>query len=272
MSPLLTIGIKAARRAGAVIMRYRDRLERLEVEKKGRDDFVSEVDRMAEAEIIEIIQTGYPQHRILAEESGETQPARPTADAEPDDLYQWIIDPLDGTTNFLHRHPVFAVSIGVARRGRLEHAVIYDPLRNEMFTASRGQGAHLDERRIHVSGQRQLDSSVIGLGYPRAQATPDSKWQACTQALIQHTHGIRHSGSAVLDLAYVACGRLDGFSHPNLKIWDLAAGVLLVREARGLVADFAGQQDYLENGNIVAANHKIFTSLLHLIHTIDADH
>ncbi len=259
MNPLLNIGIKAARAGGNVIIRYIDRLEGLRIETKGRNDFVSEVDRMAEQAIIEVIQKGYPDHAILAEESGgQYSPQTPTDTT-------WIIDPLDGTTNFLHGHPDFCISIAVQSKNTIEHGVIYDPLRNEIFTASRGQGAQLNGRRIHVSGQTHLSSSLITVGYPNREIQQFENWRKCFNSLLPKVLSIRHTGSAALDLAYVASARTDAFFEPLLKPWDLAAGSLIVREAKGLVADFDGQHDFLESGNIVCANPHIFNELLKLI-------
>ncbi len=265
MNPLVNVGVKAARNAGNIIIRYMDQVDRLAVEKKGRNDFVCEVDQAAEDEIIDVIQRAYPHHRIIAEESGSER-ASAEARANKDEV-EWIIDPLDGTTNFLHGHPDYAVSIGIRCKGRMEHGIIFNPLRNELFTASRGQGAQLDNRRIRVSGQTQLGNSLVTVGYPARDLPHFDVWLKCLDAVVMKSAGIRHTGSAALDLAYVACGRTDAFWEPGLKIWDVAAGSLIVREARGLVADFDGNQDFLENGNIVCANPKIFNKLLFLIKT-----
>ena len=263
MNPLVNVGIKAARNAGNLIIRYMDQVDRLTVEKKGRNDFVSEVDRAAEDEIIEVIQRAYPHHRIIAEESGSE---RASSEARADkDAVEWIIDPLDGTTNFLHGHPDYAVSIGIRCKGKMEHGIIFNPLRNELFTASRGHGAQLDNRRIRVSGQTELANSLVAVGYPARDLPHFDSWVKCLEAVVMQSAGIRHTGSAALDLAYVACGRADAFWEPRLKIWDVAAGSLIVREARGLVADFEGRQNFLESGNIVCANPRIFNQLLFLI-------
>ncbi len=265
MNPLVNTGIRAARNAGSIIIRYMDQVDRLAVEKKGRNDFVSEVDQAAEDEIIDVIQRSYPNHRILAEESGSE---RTSAEAHSNrDEVEWIIDPLDGTTNFLHGYPDYAVSIGIRCQGKMEHGIIFNPLRNELFTASRGQGAQLDNRRIRVSGQTHLENSLVTVGYPARDLPHFELWIKCLDTVVMKSAGIRHTGSAALDLAYVACGRTDAFWEPRLKIWDVAAGSLIVREARGLVADFEGRQNFLENGNIVCANPKIFNELLLLIKT-----
>jgi myo-inositol-1(or 4)-monophosphatase len=262
MHPMLNIAVRAARSAGNVITRNRDRIDQLSIQTKDRNDFVSEVDRQAEREIIHILRKAYPNHGILAEESG----------AQGDDEYQWIIDPLDGTTNFLHGFPHFAVSIGLRHKGRLEQAVIYDPVQQELFTATRGSGAHLNDRRIRVSPRRELDGALLGTGFPfRAQQHLDP-YLDMFRALFPHTAGIRRAGSAALDLAYVAAGRLDGFWEIGLSVWDMAAGVLLIQEAGGLSGDFIGGHDFLKHGNIVAANPKLFPIILKTIrpHVTDA--
>ena len=263
MNPIVNIGIKAARRAGSIIVRHLDRLDQLSVDKKGRNDFVSEVDRMAEEDIIDTIHYLYPNHRILAEESG--QKFSPDSEHQGEDEFEWIIDPLDGTTNFLHGNPNFGVSIGVRHKGRIEHGIIFDPLRDEIFTATRGQGAQLNNRRIRVSGQTSLEKSLISTGYPNIDISRFDNWLKCFRSIMPRVASIRHSGSAALDLAYVACGRTDAFWEPDLQIWDIAAGSLLVREAKGLVADFEAKQDFLENGNIVAANQGIFNELMSIV-------
>ncbi|HUH00017.1 MAG TPA: inositol monophosphatase family protein [Gammaproteobacteria bacterium] len=256
MHPLLNIGVRAARRAGDLIVRHINQLDAIKVDSKGRNDFVSEVDRMAEQDIIRTVQRSYPDHAFLAEESGAS------GDAE----YVWIIDPLDGTTNFLHGFPVFCVSIAVMHRGRLEHGVIFDPLRNELFTASRGTGATVDGRRMRVSDTRLLEKSLVGTGYPYRQ---DLDWLDAYMAMLKDamraTSGVRRPGAAALDLAYVAAGRLDGFWEIGLNIWDVAAGVLMIQECGGLVSDLAGRDGWQQSGNIVTGNPKIHEALLQLI-------
>ena len=256
MQPLLNIGVRAARRAGEIIIRNINRLDSIKISSKGRNDFVSEVDRQAEADIIATIRRSYPDHAFLAEESGQ----------QGDSEFVWIIDPLDGTTNFLHGFPVFAVSIALAQRGRLEQAVVYDPMRQELFTASRGEGAQLDGRRIRVSGQRNLDSALIGTGFPfRGKASWLETYLPMLRAVIASTAGVRRPGAASLDLAYVAAGRLDGFWELGLKPWDMAAGGLLIQEAGGHVSDLSGGGDYLERGDILAGNGRIHQALSQLI-------
>jgi myo-inositol-1(or 4)-monophosphatase len=255
MQPMLNIAIRAARNAGNIIARSVDRLDQLTVTVKSENDFVSEIDRQAEQEIIYTIRKAYPNHAILAEETG----------AHGDDDFVWIIDPLDGTTNFIHGFPQFAVSIGLRHKGRLEQAVVYDPLRQELFTASRGGGAQLNDRRIRVSKHHELDGALLGTGFPFKQQQHLDAYLETFKALFPMTAGIRRAGSAALDLAYVAAGRLDGFWEIGLNPWDMAAGVLLIQEAGGLVSDFGGGNDFLDTGNIVAANPKVFKAMLQKI-------
>ena len=250
---MLNIAVRAARNAGDIIVRHLNRLDQLTVSSKERNDYVSEADRQAEAEIIAVIRKAYPGHSVLAEESGSHSGT---------EEFQWIIDPLDGTTNFLHGFPQFAVSIGLRHKGRLDQAVVYDPLRQELFTASRGSGAYLDNRRIRVSRQTSLSGALLGTGFPYKNQQHLDAYLNMFKALIGDTAGIRRPGSAALDLAYVAAGRLDGFWELGLKPWDMAAGVLLIHEAGGLVGDLAGGHTYLENGNVVAATPKLFPALL----------
>jgi len=255
MHPMLNIAVRAARSAGNIIIRNMDRLDQLTVQTKKHNDFVSEVDRQAEQEIIYILRKAYPGHGILAEESG----------VRAGDGYEWIIDPLDGTTNFLHGFPQFAVSIALRHKGRLEQAVIYDPLRQELFTATRGAGAHLNDRRIRVASRRTLEGSLLGTGFPVRQQQYLDAYLGMFRVLFPQTAGVRRAGSAALDLAYVASGRLDGFWEIGLSIWDMAAGVLLIQEAGGLSGDLSGGHDYFEHGNIVCANPKLFPHILKAI-------
>jgi myo-inositol-1(or 4)-monophosphatase len=257
MHPMLNTAVKAARRAGSVIMRHMDRLERLTVETKGRADYVSEVDRLAEAEIIDILHRAYPDHAILGEESGAIQ----------GNDYCWIIDPLDGTTNFLHGYPQFAVSIGLRHKDKLEQAVIFDPLKNELFTSSRGHGAHLNDRRMRVSRVSQIEFALLGTGFPFRSQDHLDVWMGTLRSFINDTSGVRRAGSAALDLAHVACGRFDGFWEFGLKPWDMAAGCLLIQESGGLVSDMRGGGKYFESGNVVAGNPKIHVEMLTRIAT-----
>ncbi|HET9679803.1 MAG TPA: inositol monophosphatase family protein, partial [Gammaproteobacteria bacterium] len=245
MSALLNIAVRAARRGGDLIVRNMDRLDSLQINTKQANDYVSEVDTLVEADIIETVRRSYPDHAFLGEESGQHK-----GQAKNTDDVTWIIDPLDGTTNFLHGFPVFAVSLAVKVRGRLEHGVVYDPLRQEMFTASRGSGAQLDGRRIRVSSRRSFDGALLGTGFPYSNMERIDQYLAMFKSLAQKTAGLRRPGAASLDLAYVAAGRLDGFFELGLKPWDMAAGVLLIQEAGGLVSDFAGAAHYMDSGDI----------------------
>ena len=252
---MLNTAVKAARRAGKVILRNLAQVDRLAVETKGRNDFVSEVDRFAEAEIISVIRSAYPSHGILAEESGH----------QTGDEYLWIIDPLDGTTNYLHGYPQFAVSIGLYHQDRATQAVVFDPLRDELFTASRGAGAQLNDRRLRVSDVARMESALLGTGFPYKSMEHLDAWIASFRTLLPVCSGVRRAGSAALDLAHVACGRLDGFWEIGLNSWDIAAGCLLIEEAGGRVSDFAGGQGFLDSGNVVTGNPKIYTEMLRLL-------
>ncbi|MBT8137479.1 MAG: inositol monophosphatase [Gammaproteobacteria bacterium] len=253
MHPLVNIAVSAARRAGEVIIKHVNFVHQLTVTEKSQNDFVSEVDRMAEAEIIGTIRESYPDHAFLGEESG------PSGESES----VWIIDPLDGTTNFLHGFPMYSVSIGFQHKGRMEQAVIYNPISQELFTASRGRGAQLDGRKIRVSNRRGLQGALIGTGFPyRANKQFMREYMRMFRAMAEKTAGIRRCGSAALDLAYVAAGRLDGFWELGLGPWDMAAGSLIIREAGGLVADLDGEDTFLDSGNIIAASPKVFTAIL----------
>jgi myo-inositol-1(or 4)-monophosphatase len=258
MHPLLNIAIGAARAAGGLIVRYLDRVDTLDVATKHKNEFVSQVDREAEAIIVADIRKAYPDHAILAEESGATG----------DNEYRWIIDPLDGTTNFLHAFPQFCVSIAVEHRGRLEQGVVFDPLRQELFTASRGAGARLDDRRIRVSRQNALEGSLLGTGFPFRGAYDLDTYLQTMRALVPKCAGIRRPGAAALDLAYVAAGRLDGFWEFGLEPWDMAAGVLLIREAGGLVTDTDGDEHYMDSGNIITGTPKVLRELVRVIKPI----
>ena len=252
---MLNIAVKAARQAGKLLLRYAQQVDQLTIESKGRNDFVSEADREAERTIVSIIRQAYPDHAVLAEETG----------AHAGNEYEWIIDPLDGTTNFLHGYPQFAVSIAVQRQQRLQQAVVFDPLRDELFTASRGAGAQLNDRRIRVSRAPSLAHALLGTGFPFKSMEHLDAWVQMFRILLPETHGVRRAGSAALDLAHVACGRLDGFWEMGLKPWDIAAGALLVEEAGGLVTDFAGQQEFLRDGHVIAGNTRIQAELVRLI-------
>ena len=251
MQPLLNIGMRAARRAGDLIVRSLSRLDSLKIDSKGRNDFVTDIDRKAEADIIATIRRAHPQHAFLAEEGGRTGESE----------FVWIIDPLDGTTNFLHGFPTFAVSIALEVKGRLQHAVVYDPMRQEFFTASRGDGAQLEGRKIRVSTQRTLEGALIGTGLPFRSGAHVDAYLAMLKTVMITAAGVRRPGAAALDLAYVAAGRLDGFWEFGLSPWDTAAGTLLIQEAGGRVGTPAGAE-YKLGANIVAGNPKVYQELL----------
>jgi myo-inositol-1(or 4)-monophosphatase len=253
MHPLLTIAVRAARRAGDVIIRASNQRDTLTIDTKQRNDFVTEVDRQAEQEIIQIIHKAYPDHAILGEEGGQIG----------DNEVTWIVDPLDGTTNFIHGLPHYAVSIGIEVRGRLEHGVIHDPVRGEIYTASRGVGAFLNDRRIRVTPARSLEGALIGTGLPFRDFSHAPAYYGMLQTIASKAAGIRRAGSAALDLAYVASGRLDGYWELGLKPWDIAAGVVLVQEAGGIVGNLAGEPDgFMDSGNLVCGNPRLFAALV----------
>jgi myo-inositol-1(or 4)-monophosphatase len=253
-NPIVNIAVNAARAAGNVIIRALDRLDSVRVTEKAPHDYVTEVDQQAEREIITIIRKAHPNHSILSEECGEIS---------GDEDYVWIIDPLDGTRNFIHGFPHFSVSIALSIKGKIEHGVIYDPIRQELFTATRGRGAQFNDRRMRVSKRTVLDECLIATGFPYRHSKPHIKsYTAGLQAILPICGDVRRAGSAALDLAYVACGRFDGFWEMGLKIWDIAAGTLMIKEAGGLIADFQGSENYLESGNIVSGNPKIMKALL----------
>ena len=255
MHPLLNIAIRAARAAGDLIVREMDRVGDISVDIKGKNDFVTEVDTQAEFTIINTIKKSYPDHAFLCEESGKSG----------DSDFTWIIDPLDGTTNFLHGFPHFAVSIALEHKGRLDQAVIYDPLKQELFTASQGKGAQLNNKKIRVSTQKTLDGALLGTGFPFGDNPKVDEFITSFKALYPNIAGIRRAGVASLDLAYVACGRLDGFWEYNLKPWDIAAGALIVQEAGGLNSEISGGLNFMESGNIVCANPKLIKTILKTI-------
>jgi len=252
MHPMLNIAVRAARGAGDVIMRRFERLDTVAVETKQRNDYVSEVDHEAEGRIIDTLLRTYPSHGILAEESGERK----------GDGHLWIIDPLDGTTNFLHGFPHFAVSIALMADDRLEQGVIYDPVRQELFTASRGNGAEVNNRRMRVSQRRGLEGALLGTGFPYREDQPAEAYMDMLRDFMRLSAGVRRPGSAALDLAYLAAGRIDGFWELGLSRWDIAAGALLVREAGGIIGDLHGGDDYLASGDVIAANPKVYHAMM----------
>lgn len=255
---MLNIAVKAARAAGAIINRASLDLDLLKVSSKSPNDFVTEVDRAAETAIIEILLTAYPGHGILAEESGREHGAK-------DSEYLWIIDPLDGTTNFIHGFPVYAVSIALAFRGQVQQAVVYDPARNDLFLASKGRGAYLNDRRLRVSKRTRMSESLIGTGFPFRKGDNFKRYLQMFEAVMPHCAGLRRPGAAALDLCYVAAGWYDGFFETGLNPWDIAAGSLMITEAGGLIGNFTGEADYLYQREVIAGNPKIYGQLVQLL-------
>ena len=283
MHPMLNVAVKAARRAGRIINRASLDLERVLVSRKQQNDFVTEVDRASEEAVIDTLLSAYPDHWILAEESGfltstrggdgRPQVVPGVSDGTPQGLADavraaenvWIIDPLDGTTNFIHGLPQFAVSIAHMQRGALMNALVYDPSRDELFTATKGRGAFLNDRRIRVSKRQRIDESLIGTGFPFRRIGDVDRYLGMLKRVMERTAGVRRPGAAALDLAYVACGRYDGFFELGLAPWDVAAGALLISEAGGLITDLTGEGDYLFGETVVAATPKVFSGLLPLL-------
>ncbi|WP_194164372.1 inositol monophosphatase family protein [Lacisediminimonas profundi] len=256
---MLNTAIKAARRGASIINRASFELDRLTVTEKSHNDFVTEVDRAAEQAIIDVLHAAYPDHAILAEESG------PSANLHDENENVWIIDPLDGTTNFIHGFPQYCVSIALQQRGQITQAVIFDPTRNDLFTASKGRGAYLNEKRIRVMKREKIADALLGTGFPYSDLSALDEYLQMFRVMTQASSGLRRPGSAALDLAYVACGRLDGFFEKSLKPWDIAAGSLLITEAGGIVGTFAGESDYLYKGNVIAASPKVFAQMVQLL-------
>lgn len=250
-NPYINLASEAARRAAEIMIRYRSKLETIPVERKARHDYVSEVDRGCEQAIRDYIHRYHRDHAILGEEGGRTG----------DSDHVWIVDPLDGTSNYLHGIPHYSVSIAVQIRGRIEHGVVYDPVREEMFTASRGEGAFLNSQRIRVSGRRELSGAVLATAFPFRKRRLLPAYQGMFNALFDKIEDFRRAGTASLDLAYVACGRLDGYWELGLKPWDTAAGALMVQEAGGVVMDIAGGDNWLDSGHILAAPYKLVTPI-----------
>ena len=253
--PMVNIAVKAARRAGRIINQATGNLDVLTVRHKSLNDLVSEVDRASEAAIIDTLQRAFPDHAILAEESG--------AAGQSD--YVWVIDPLDGTTNFLHGFPQYCVSIALLHKSVITHGVIYDPSRNDLYTASRGRGAYLNDKRMRVSRRDRLIDGLVGTGFPFRMFEHLDAYVAMLKEFMTKTAGVRRPGSAALDLAAVAAGRLDGFWEIGLAPWDMAAGCLMITEAGGLVGDLEGNEGFLQGGNVVAGNAKIFAQMLQVI-------
>ena len=258
LHPMLNIAVKAARAAGSIINRAALDVERLTISTKGVNDFVTEVDQAAEKVIIETLLTAYPGHAILAEESGRAHGAKHSD-------YLWIIDPLDGTTNFIHGFPVYAVSIALAFRGKIEQAVVYDPTRNDLFFASKGRGAFLNDRRLRVSKRIRLAESLIGTGFPFRKGDNFKRYVEMFEQVMQHCAGVRRPGAAALDLCYVAAGWYDGFFETGLHPWDVAAGSLMITEAGGLIGNFTGDADFLYQREAVAGTPKVYGQLVQLL-------
>ena len=255
---MLNIAVKAARTAGSIINRASLDLDVLKVGQKGPNDFVSEVDRAAEQAIIETLLEAYPGHGILAEESGREHGAKHSE-------FTWIIDPLDGTTNFLHGFPVYAVSIALAHRGAVQQAVVYDPTRNDLFYASRGRGAFLNDKRLRVSKRTRLSDSLVGTGFPFRKGDNFKRYVKMFEEIMQSCAGLRRPGAAALDLCYVAAGWYDGFFETGLNPWDVAAGSLIITEAGGLVGNFTGESDFLYQREVVAGNPKVYGQLVQIL-------
>ena len=258
LHPMVNVAIKAARTAGNLINRAALDIESVRVSQKRANDFVTEVDQAAEAAIIETLLTAYPGHGIWAEESGREHGAR-------DSEFVWIIDPLDGTTNFIHGLPIYCVSIALAVKGKVEQAVVYDPTRNDLFTATKGRGAFLNDRRLRVSKRSTLNESLISTGFPYRQGDDFAQYLTMMGDVMQRTAGLRRPGAAALDLAYVAAGYTDGFFEKGLQPWDVAAGSLLVTEAGGLVGNFTGESDFLDQQECVAGNPKVYAQLVGIV-------
>jgi myo-inositol-1(or 4)-monophosphatase len=258
LHPMVNIAVRAARAAGKIINHAALDVGAVQVSKKQAHDYVTEIDKASEATIIEMLLNAYPGHSVLAEESGEAHGAK-------DSDYQWIIDPLDGTTNFIHGFPQYCVSIALAVQGRVEHAVIYDPTRNDLFTATRGRGAFLNERRIRVSKRFRLEESLISTGFAFRPDDDFPEQLSLLAELLPRCAGLRRPGAAALDLAWVAAGYTEGFFEKGLQPWDMAAGSLLVTEAGGLVGNFTGEADYLHQRECLAGNPKVYAQLVNLL-------
>jgi myo-inositol-1(or 4)-monophosphatase len=258
LHPMLNIAVKAARAAGSIINRASLDLDLLRISTKSPNDFVTEVDQAAERAIIDTLLGAYPGHAILAEESGREHGAKHSE-------YLWIVDPLDGTTNFIHGFPVYAVSIALAHRGKVEQAVVYDPARNDLFYASKGRGAFLNDRRLRVSRRTRLQDSLIGTGFPFRKGDNFKRYVKMFEEVMQQCAGLRRPGAAALDLCYVAAGWYDGFFETGLSPWDIAAGSLMITEAGGLIGNFTGEADYLYQREVVAGNPKVYGQLVQLL-------
>lgn len=256
---MLNTAIKAARRAATVINRASFDLDRITVSEKSHNNFVTDIDQASEQAIVETLLKAYPDHAILGEESG------PTANLNDDSEYVWIIDPIDGTTNFLHGYPNYCISIALQQRGVITQAVIYDPVRNDLFTATKGAGAYLNEKRIRVTKRDKIADALIGTGFPFRGTDDLDEYMQMFRVMTEKCAGLRRPGSAALDLAYVATGRLDGFFEKGLQPWDMAAGALLITEAGGIMGTFAGESDYLYKNNVIAGTPKVFAQMVSVL-------
>ena len=259
MHPMLNTAVKAARRAAAIINRASFDIDRIKVNEKSPNDFVTEVDQAAEQAIIDVLHQAYPDHAFLCEESGAS------ANLNDQNEFVWIIDPLDGTTNFIHGFPQYCVSIALQHRGQITQAVVYDPTRNDLFTATKGAGSYLNDKRLRVSKRDRLADGLIGTGFPYRDMESLEQYIDMFRIMAQRCAGLRRPGAAALDLAYVAAGRLDGFFEKGLKPWDMAAGALLVTEAGGIVGTFEGESDYLYRGDAIAGTPKVFAQMVMLL-------
>ncbi len=258
LHPMLNVAIKAARAAGSIINRASLDLDILKINSKSPNDFVTEVDQAAEQLIIETLLQAYPDHGILAEESGREHGNKHSE-------FQWIIDPLDGTTNFIHGFPVYAVSIALAHRNVVQQAVVYDPTRNDLFYATKGRGAYLNDRRLRVSRRTRMSDALIGTGFPFRRGDNFKRYLKMFEAVMQECAGLRRPGAAALDLCYVAAGYYDAFFETGLNPWDVAAGSLIIAEAGGLVGNFTGEADFLHQREIVAGNPRIYGQLVQIL-------
>lgn len=256
MHPFINIATKAVREASKIMLRYYDQLDTLEVSEKSRNDFVTQVDKVAEEIIVEVIRASYPNHSIIGEEGTQISNGE----------FVWVVDPLDGTNNFIHGFPHFCISLAVKKGAEIIIGVIYDPIRQELFTAAKGEGAQLNNRRIRVSGTAKMQQALIGTGFPFRDQVHYKDYLKGFEAILPESSDVRRAGSAALDLAYVAAGRLDGFWEYGLQQWDIAAGALMIKEAGGMASDFKGTHQFLESGNIVAGNPSIHKALLGYLH------
>ena len=257
MNPLLNTAFKAARKAGGMMIRASKDLSNIKIDSKAFNDFVSDIDRMSEDILVNALLDAYPQLKITSQESG--------SHGNPHAAYEWIIDPLDGTTNYLHGHPQYAISMALLHKGQIQEALVYAPERNDLYMASRGKGALLNDRRIRVSNRTELQQCLIGTGFPVVDQSMMEKYLNILKDLLAKTAGARREGAASLDLCTLASGRFDGFFEFNLKPWDFAAGALIAKEAGAIVTDMRGNQDWMESGDIVAANPKILAQMLKII-------